>query len=269
MNNYCKITPIFAFAVLFSIGPGTSIAQDESQTPTPPYVAAVPDFCAWTMTITAKESTDQAKQPAAPAPAQGGKTPPQPLTVLKVVSIKTKEIKRDVIYYSNGNSSEVWYDKNYVIVQSPNGEFEVFMAASMDAARLVSDMSSAGFIGVDWITARNFQTKKKLENGQYAYVYRGASTSSGPQPPPEPVFDENGKLISATVHPEVRIPMEAMIAVDTRLPIVVEKDSKILTYSFQSPPTEMLELPAKFQKEITLIEQRASFIQKLRDLQRR
>jgi hypothetical protein len=267
MNNSRKITPIVVFIALLSIGLSASNAQDQTGTPTPPYVAAVPDFCQWTMTITATpKKTDRANPPATATPDEGAKALAKPITVVKVASTKTKDIKRDIVYYSNGNHSEVWYYRNYAILRSPNGEFQFFQAGSSDASLFIPDVSGVGFIGTDWITVQNFQAIKKLENGQQVYVYGGISKFK-PLPAP-PSFDQNGNAVPSPPPPEIEIPMKAMIAVDSRLPFVVEKDAWTYTYSYEPRPTEMLELPADIQKRFSSMEAAESFDDKLRALSR-
>jgi hypothetical protein len=263
MNNSRKITPVVMLVALFSISLGISKAQDQAESPTPPYVASVPDFCQWAMTITAAPpKTDQAKSPGASPSDQAGKALARPLTILKVACTKTKDIKRDSIFYSNGNHSEVWYYRNYVILRSPNGEFQLFQAGSDDAAMVIPDVAVAGFFGVDWIRSQNFQAKKKLENGQQVYVYGGISKFK-PLPAP-PSFDQNGNAIASPPPPEIDIPMTAMIAVDSRLPLVVEKDAWIYTYSYETLPTDMLELPADMKKRLSSMEAAQNFDAKLR-----
>jgi hypothetical protein len=268
MNNPCKIASIVVFGALLSIVPGASNAQDKVEMPTPPYVSDVPDFCQWTITITANKNNTSQSNPSTPIAKQGGKTLPAEVTAEKVVCTRTKEIKRDVIYYSNGNHSEVWYDQSSVIVRYPNGEFQILKVGSPDAAFFVPELSAVGFIGVDWITREAFQGKKKVENGAEVFVYGGVSQLS-PPPSPGPIFDENGKPMPPSPPQTVKIPMKAMIAVDSRLPVVIEKDTRILTYSFQAPPTEMLELPADIRKTITRIAERTSYIERMSNLPQR
>jgi len=191
--------------------------------------------------------------------------PLAPYTIVKLVCTKTKEIKRDVVFFTNGNSSEFWHYKDYVITKAANGEITMETVDVNHVEFIVPDVSVDGFFGVDCVTIGNFLGKKKLENGQQAYLYSGVFTLPSLNSPT--TTDENGKPI-----PQGRgatVPADAMIAADTRLPLVAHRDTRTFTYSYQPPPTEMLELPADIQKRLSAIEARQSFIEKMQSLERR
>jgi hypothetical protein len=256
-NSYKRFLVV---AVLLSIGVITSHAQDTPATPTPPYVADMPDFCQWTMTVTVEDSTDKSKPPPAPSP---GTVPA--IIVLKVSCTRTKDIKRDIVFYSNGNHTEVWYYRNFVIIRRPNGEFTVDRPGSVSALFDIPDESVKGFYGVAWINAGNFQGSKKLE-GREVYIYNGISKAVPPPLPSAPTFDRNGQPVIAPPSPEVKLSMEVVIAVDSRLPLVIKQDKQLFTYSYEPPPTQMLELPADMQKKLASMAEAADLLNKLKSL---
>jgi hypothetical protein len=130
-------------------------------------------------------------------------------------------------------------------------------AGGAAAIALVPDVSDEGFVWVDWITAANFQTKTKISDGRDVYVYGGTAPAAR-QPPPG-VGGGGNRSGSAT-------PVVAEIEVESRLPLIIKRDTRTLTYSYQSPPTQMLTLPADCLKELSAIEAREDFAAKLRSL---
>lgn len=232
--------PFFAMALLVAFLPDAANAQNRQEKPTPPFVAPLPDFFQWTITI--DDSAHPAKPPESTKPAT-----PLPPAIQKVVCTKTKNIKRDVIIYNNGGTFELWYYDGKVIARSPGGGVAICGAGGFTAAALVPDVSEEGFVWVDWITAANFQKETKLADGRDVYVYSGTATASKSISPP---------------------PVVAEIDVESGLPLLVKRDTRTLTYSYQAPPPQMLVLPADCLKELSAIEAREDFAAKLRSLSR-
>jgi len=231
-----------AIAALLALLQGIANAQEKEERPTAPFVAPLPDFFQWTISI------DDSTRLAKPSPSAKPQTP----SVQKVVCTKTKNIKRDVIFYNNGGTFELWYYNGKVIVRTPGGGVEICGAGGFTAAALVPDVSQEGFVWVDWITGANFQTRTKLADGRDAYVYTGKASPSGYSASPT----ESGA------------PVVADIEIESRLPLLVKRDTRTLTYSYQSPPTQMLTLPADCLKELSAIQARQDFAAKLRALPR-
>lgn len=271
MNSFRLTSAAVLFVVLTLSGKNISRAQEKSDTPTPPYVADVPDFCQWTLTVTPNEvEPNQDNPPVAPAVDQRGKTVPAPVTVVKVICTRTKEIKRDIIYYSNNNSSEVWYVGQHVVVRSANREITVLSVGSQSAALIVSDLSAKGFVGVDWITPETFRGNNTLPGGILVNDYRGVSVIANPGKAfasSIPGSDSEGKPLTPVALQDIKIPTEAMIAINSRLPFVVIRGDKKITYSFQASPTEMLQIPADIQKRMISIQNRDNYVNQIRALQ--
>jgi hypothetical protein len=263
MNSYKHTVPMFLLSVLLLGVPYACRAQNTTEGTVPPLVAAVPDFFSWTVTI---ESTTNLHEAAtAPSSGPGEKAGTiHPAGIVKVVTTKTKGIKHDVIYYSNGSSFEVWYYQNLIITKSMNGDITIDKNGKGDATPHIPDLSaSSGFVGVDWIIAPNFQGRKKLNNGREVYIYSGPATLCLPS-------TSNPSNFEAKANPgpqqKAEIAMEAIIDVETRLPLIVKKGAESLIYSYQPPPTQMLELPAGIQKQMSAINGRESFIEQLRNI---
>ena len=205
--------------------------------PTPPFVAPVPDFFQWTITVTDKGG------PAEPKPDPKNPTAPPPGIPIpkKVIYTKTKDIACNVILFSNGKHSEIWFDKGTVITRSPAGETSINEAGSMAAHIYVSDMASTGFLDVDWPSLDNFVSKTSTKDGGAVFVYR----SESPPPvsaihAPQFVQDEMKKHPQEKQKPAIR---EAMIAADSKLPLVVVDGFRTYQFSYQPAPTAMLQLP--------------------------
>ena len=257
MNNPVKITLGFAVLSVLSFSPHTATAQDRSDKPVPPFVAAIPDFFQWTISIEDKPDSLTSSASSSTAPAREGKPldgkQPTVPTVQKVVFVKTKGTCVNTVFYNDGKSFEAWYYDKKLIVKSPGGAVLVYSAGTPAAFRLVPDVSSDGFVGVDWIKATNFQTKTQLSGGREVFVYRG-----------------NAGLRSAsdTAQKEVTGPIEASIDAQTGFPLMVKEGTRVLVYSYQAPPVQMLTLPAEAQKDLASLQEKQNMVEKLRALSR-
>ena len=228
-------------------------AQDQGDKPVPPFVAPIPDFFQWTVSIEAKPGSPNLT-PSPSTTLNSGRQPSEPgqlteLVIQKVVCVKTKEICRNTIFYTDGTGFEVWYYDKKLIVKSPGGAVIIYPTGTLAAATLVPDVSSDGFVGVDWINVGNFQMKAKLANGREAFIYRG-----------------NAKPKSLTAQKEASSPVEASIDAETGFPLLVKQEKRTLLYSYQPPPAQMLTLPPEAQKELDAIKAKQSMIEKLRAL---
>ena len=259
MNN--SRTLMVMLALVFSGSPLCWAQDEDSAPPAPPYVAKIPDFFQWTVTV-APNKTDG--EVPAPVPGPDGKLPPTPLTITQVVYTRTKDIRHDDIYYSNGNHSEIWHVGTRVIMRSPNGEFAIESAGGVAAALLVPDLSSAGFYGVDWVTIGNFVGRDKLDDGTKVFHYKGQEKV--PNPGAALFRTTPGAPNKPKPPAETTVPTEALIDVDSRLPLVIKQPVRTLTYSYQSPPTSMLQLPEDMQKRVATLEARESYIKQMRAL---
>lgn len=127
MNKSRMAAAFLAAAALVALLPGIANAQKREERPTAPFVAPLPDFFQWTISI--DDSAHPAKSP------EPGK--PQTPSVQKVVCTKTKNIKRDIITYNTGGTFELWYFSGKAIVRTPGGGVEICGAGGFTAAALV------------------------------------------------------------------------------------------------------------------------------------
>ena len=132
----------------------------------------------------------------------------------------------------------------------------------MGLAFLMPEWTAKSFVGVGWITADNFRGKQTYSTGD-VYVYTGTLHPTAPQ---APSFAASQGINAAPAPPPLDVPVMAMIAVDSRLPLIVEKGSQVITYSYQAPPVQMLEIPPEFQKPLSGLQTRLNFIEQLRNL---
>ena len=251
-----KILP----AILVLLGPGLSRAQqnqDQKDLPTPPYVAPVPDFFQWTITC--------ADKPASGAPvAKPDAQQPPAFAVQKVECTKTRNIKRDIIYYTTGKKTELWYDGGMVIFTTPDGGVAINSAGGVLAQFFTPDISVPGFAGVDWITLSNFVAKKPSTiTGNPVFYYNGTvhSQTSAMAASMENFKHQNQPAVSGP-----GTPVTATIDVKSRLPITVEKEGRVWTYSYQTAPTQMLELPVAAQKQLSALKARQIMMDKMNQI---
>jgi hypothetical protein len=258
--NRLGFEAVIALAGILMLADASSCrAQEDAAPPRPPYVADVPDFYQWTITVTPTlPPTNATQAPATPSVA------PDPMSITKVVYTHTKSITRDEFFYQNGRHGEYWLVGNHVLIAGPNGDVSIETAGTMEVAGLVPDLACAGFFGVDWIHGSNFQAWKALDDGTKVCLYKGKLTSINTGAAFAAMSGVGGGQI-----PMETVPAEAAIAGESRLPLVIKEPLRTLTYSYQAVPTEMLQVPSYMQKRLQAQQERDDYINRMNAAQSR
>ncbi len=201
---------------------GTLLAADP--VPQAPYLAKTPDFCSWTVRLDKPAKKN-------PAPASDGAntsaTIPAPVLLRREVT-KGRDIRRDVLFSSDGTKSERWFYHGMDFVQIRSGSILIMDPSSNEGAPNYGGYRD--FPELEWVDARNF-TKAEKAGGVLCFRYRYNG-------------NERGSSVR-TVHPG----MEAWIDVETGRPVAFEDGGDRYVYEFSSSTPESLRLPAAFQAE--------------------
>lgn len=203
--------------------------------PHAPFVAPVPDYCHWAIKITNPPASGDPKSHATAVPVE-------------IQSARTKELKMDLVKYSDGTSKQTWfYGKQMIFpyeggknLGSVNASFLMDQAAFGPCGNLVN---SLGFPGLSWVGLKWFKDVVSIK-GTDCFHYSAE-------------LEAEGKKVSA----------EAWIAVESGLPVVARFDSVGHAYEFFPPPSAMLQLPPEYaavahQDEVR--EQQVRALQKMR-----
>lgn len=242
MDRFGKISSGLAMVLLMS-GTTSVFAQEKKEeaewTPTAPYVAPIPEFASW------KIAFQQLGKKSDVDPGAASR-----LNLVSIDSIRTKQIKRDILQYSNGLKSQVWYVNNMVIFISPNGDVSFDSSGSEGLKYMVSDFSGVGYPYVGWINANNFQGVEKLEGGRIVARYTDAidlsaqKRDTGRESNRPDVMTYEDAQRQKVVEPQmIRQDREALIFKDTKLPLAITVGNTRMLFTFRTKPTAMLKIP--------------------------
>lgn len=235
-------TLILALSLLSSLC-GSLYAQESprqlSDYPAPraPFVNALPDKAAWTITPLAVTTGEENKTQLAPA-----KSKPR---VARIDSVKSGAMKRDVITYESGGREEVWYVQDEAISSLAKRPDRVIVqnTATLDepgdargAFRLLgSPTKSTGYPGFKWLDKKYFESVVLFNKTTPAYHY----VLKGKDP------DTGSDLVVA----------EAWIHAETGVPVAYSSEATIYVYHFGPEPNEILGLPAAFEAAYLKVKQ--------------
>jgi len=226
-----KKLAILFILVLFAGRLDTINAQaSPAPKPTPPPGPLIqkraPNFSHWniiTKSIASQGSSDDKK---------GGATTGQ----LKGVEVtKTGAIIHTILTDQTGQVWNLWNQATVHVVISPNGKDVGFAQRPLDPEAVnpfFIDYSSSDFFGFEWISAGNYKGEKSY-HGKTCLFFDGSGESNQ---------------------------MYAYIDKDSRLPLALVKEGQAEIYEFQSPPTQMQELPPNARQ---FMEQQAQYIQSM------
>lgn len=198
--------------------------------PTPPPGPLIqkraPNFSHWNIiakSLGSQESSDNKKSGNSSGQLKG------------VEVTKTGPIIHTIITDETGQVWNLWNQAAVHIVISPNGKDVGFAQRPLDPDAVnpfFIDYSNSDFFGFEWISAENYKGEKS---------YHGRTCL---------FFDGSGNLGR----------MYAYIDKDSRLPLALVQDSQVEIYEFQSPPTQMQEIPPNAKQ---FMEQQAQYIQSM------
>lgn len=239
--------------------------KDESEAewkPKPPFIAPIPEFAAWNIKVSIEKKDDQ-------NPGAGSK-----LRVGSISSIRTEYMKRDVLKYTNGNATQIWYVKNFVIIIAPNGDISFDSSDSLGLKYMVSAFSAPGYPFADWLNASNFVGVEKLQSGRMAAIYeqeiditRNKISSEAELTKPEIMTyedvkkQEKGEKKKPNTIKQMR---RAFVDVKTNRPIMIQVGRTRMNYQFLPAPTAMLKLPKRAREEFRRLDEQVKAVNRLR-----
>lgn len=229
---------ILGAAVLHAASPGQHL--ESFPPPREPLVKPMDANASWTITTQEIPSTEK-KETA----------PPQPRSlVTSIESIRTGELKRDLITYASGQKEEVWYIQGQALSAASSRPEKVVIQSfaaleegydQKEIFRLVGNpVKSPGYPGFNWVDKRYYDAVTLFNKTipAYHYVLRGKV---------------DGQEIVAA---------EAWIDAQTGLPLGYTADGALYVYRFGEPPASPAILPPAFAASLQKVKQR-------QDLQRR
>lgn len=203
-------------------------AQDQSQTPQAPYVAAVPKDAHWTITL---------KYPASgnPAPASSNAKSTSPDShPLQIDTLKSGTSKQITVTYPDGKSARYDFLGKYMMKMTATGPSVSIAATLVDPP---CPFYTPDFLFTDWVRAQGTSAFKGVVpyNGVTCFHYQNSSGE------------------------EAWINTETMLPVAAKKPLLAEAD-----YQFLSPPDSPLVFPAVETNAISNIENTAKVLQSVR-----
>jgi hypothetical protein len=155
-----------------------------------------------------------------------------------------RDVRRDVVKWSTGKSTEIWLLKDVFLVEHPSGQWinTYNRRFAPDAVELHLRRDIKGF---EWLSLEKFKDIVTY-NGKRCFHYK----MDTPAPLPKPASNSNnpsyGLLQLGKWTPTS---CEAWIDMKTSLPVGLNDGEYVYTYSFGSAPSEPLKLSPKMQAE--------------------
>jgi len=172
---------------------------------------------------------------------------PLPRLGMKSIEItRVGKLRRDSITWWDGHTSETWYllDVGLILVEQAHIIQEVRTSTQgQDRNGLVPKLLDLDQASLSWIKPENYKGEESL-NGKKNYHYRTVITIPGP-----PMSDpKTGKEIPGE---PIHLIYQAWLNPKTLQPIALDDGDQNYTLTFSStPPTEHLELPERFKKDL-------------------
>lgn len=185
--------------------------------PKEPLVALVPESAQWTITVSYSDGSNTGKS--------AGSKPTHRLR--QIASVKTQELKHDVLIYDDGKTEETWYSGKMVLIPSSNGQRVALADFESTNEKVYGEegnpVSSLGFPGVGWLKLKYYDKVVPIQNFTcYHYLL---ATSGG---------------------------CEAWIDVRTGFPVAYRAGGMMCVYGFMPKPAAPLVLPPQFQETLKL-----------------
>ena len=218
---------------------GAQTAASPTPRPTPPpgsLLNKAPDFAAWTI-VSERLSTDGRNAESKPA----SRKPPEIVTtVTKTNQTRHYLTRHRVRKIQDGSQEEVWQQGQCLVTHQ-----SMWKAAQLGFASVREDTPAGDFPEFGWISADNFVGVQAVE-GVPCLVFDATVTIGGGKSGAagETVPGRDSGMAAAHVHEH------ACIDLETRLPRILQESDILSHYTFQTPPTDMLVLPAEDQAMI-------------------
>ena len=238
MRTMLLIVILLAFAGANApVGAQTAASPTPRPTPPPgPLLNKAPDFAAWTI-VSERLSTD-GRNPT--GKAASGKPPAMVTTITKTNETRHYVTRHRIKKVQDGSQEEVWQQGEYLVTHE-----SMWKGAQLGFATLREDTPAGDFPEFGWISADNFLGVQAVDGVQClvfdATVMIGGGKSGSSR---EAAPGKDSGMAAAQVHEH------ACIDLETRLPRLLQEADILSRYSFQTPPAEMLVLPAADQEMI-------------------
>ncbi len=223
MNRVSSVSLVFA--VLFLASPAGVSAQDAS--PTPPFVAALPDTAEWIIKYPAAP-----KQ--APLPGQEGTSVPR---LVQVVVTKKDKVRRERSYWTNDSVTERWLVGDFAVFEQLGAQSIHIVRRGSNTAQFMLEMFDLGqsdFPELQWIDAKSYVGIEKVE-GRNCYLFSARNSFRNPVQGNAPQSGQE---------------LKAWVDIATRLPVALLSGDQLRKYTFASAPGEPFVMPDRFQQAL-------------------
>jgi hypothetical protein len=100
------------------------------------------------------------------------------------------------------------------------------------------------FAGLDWVSAKTYSGMAKYQGRDCIVFKSSVSPLEGLQQKLEAAAIEQARVLGHPMADAIKVPAEACIDLDTRLPLVAQFGGEKRTYQYGPPPRSPLQLPA-------------------------
>jgi hypothetical protein len=199
--------------------------------PSPPFVQFPGPDAAFTIDVMAPNGQ------AAPAPAAnpaGIKTAAPEKKLVRVDAVQTGRLRCDTLTWDDHSQTQTWFVGKYGLVQSNRGNWinlvDPVMYPIQASAMLRRDASDY----FHWLTSANYAGVTSYK-GKQCYQFKVGAPATAPN-------DDND--LETVLGRDEKI---AWVDVKTKLPVAIQIQGQLFTYTFHDAPTDQLTLPPKFQ----------------------
>lgn len=186
-----------------------------------------PEYARWTVTEKSRE--------------ENGDNASGPRIVRRV--LKTGNLRHIVTEVSGGLNLEVWCKDTFQVIVRPEWSKPVVTSgqSSEEAARF--DLSGGDFPEFDWVGEKNFSGISRVQ-GRECLLYQDSV-----QPRTNIDSIRLAEEAAARKGVDIRQSLQviACVAVDTRLPVFLQRGDEIVTYDFAEKPGVALTLPPEIE----------------------
>ncbi len=237
----------FAFLVIQIVAHGQS-QTDDIPPPTAPFVQFPSPNQAFTIAV-----TDAQGQPIKPTP------PPHLKQVVGVDTVQVGSLRYDTITWDDKSQTQTWFVGRFGLVQSPQGGWVNLVDPVPNPVYRLAMPRRDATDYFSWLGLSNY-VKVVSYNGRRCYQFMVGSIVKEPadvtaREPADATTNvlanilanesANANVMNVILGGDGKI---AWIDVKNKLPVAVQLQGKLYSYTFRDPPTEPLVLPPKFKE---------------------
>jgi hypothetical protein len=181
-------------------------------------------------------------------------TPPY---IKQIKVLKADKIRRELITWSNGQTSERWFYHNLFLFNQP-GVPDIYIVnpgnLAPGQAAFNPDYSLGDFAELSWISTRNYVGIQNFHQ-HICYVFASKAPSSPNFFPPqvtEPPSPSSTSLTRAGYGTaQTNTPLRAWVDEKTKLPVALENGASLQSYTFYESSGASIELPNNFYQALS------------------